>query len=664
MIPENQIPEHSENSSEKTPDNPTDIQPDTETKTDLPAAEKTSEISSRQEQPLEDSAVCDSEAGSSEVSLPKHQADMDTEKSVTIPEDKVLSEMDPEQAPAGADAEQKDEDSRSVEQLADEMEKIVNSDDAGAQHKTFSSLKDKATYKISEETAAKKQAHTEAGDTEENFSWKHPQHARIQALANIFKEKHDSFLKIQDEEQAKNLAERNEIIEKLKNLYTNTEPGTNLFKAIREIKAMWSSAGKIAKSEFKILNNNYFHHLNQFYALLDMNKEYLEQEYAHNLEKRQHIIERAKELENEPLVQKALNELQYLHKLWKEEAEPVAEEYREKTWEEFREISNRIHGRKAELSAEMESEQAANLETKNGIIAQIKAFATPPEGGTLSHSQWQTAIKKVEELRDAFLKTGSVPRKLSNQNWNEFKTVLREFNSKKNDFYKNLKDSQNTNLEKKKQLIQTAKDNMNSEDWDTAVPLFKKLQEEWKNIGHVPRTHANRAWEEFREACNTFFDNYRSKNNAENDNWKENYKNKKALLEQLKDISNEEGSVAGIEKIKAEWNAIGKVPKDKISINTEFNKVLRDKLKINKMSKFDLKDDNLSEAQATDKARKLKNQITDLESEIATLENNLGFFSNPSRENPLLKDTFAKIDDKKAQLDQLKKSLHNVIAGE
>jgi hypothetical protein len=43
--------------------------------------------------------------------------------------------------------------------------------------------------------------------------------------------------------------------------------------------------------------------------MLDMNKEYMEQEYAHNLEKRQHIIDRARVLEGEPAVQKALNEL-------------------------------------------------------------------------------------------------------------------------------------------------------------------------------------------------------------------------------------------------------------------------------------------------------------------------------------------------------------------
>ena len=108
-------------------------------------------------------------------------------------------------------------------------------------------------------------------------------------------------------EQKKNLEHRQTIIERLKNLYTNSEPGTNLFKSIREIKEDWSKAGQVAKSEFKILNNNYFHHLNQFYQMLDLNKEFLEQEYSHNLEKRQHIIELQNSL-NRAVIQK-LNEL-------------------------------------------------------------------------------------------------------------------------------------------------------------------------------------------------------------------------------------------------------------------------------------------------------------------------------------------------------------------
>lgn len=553
-------------------------------------------------------------------------------------------------------------DNLSLAEVLVAMETIVNKEDAGAHFRKFNQLKEQANHLIHDQTEDLKSEFVAAGNPVELFSNQHPSQAKLSGILHVYREKNDEYHKKQEENHHKNLEHRQSIIDSLKNLYTNTEAGTNLFKAIREIKEDWKNAGQVAKSEFKLLNNNYFHHLNQFYQMLDMNKEYMEQEFAHNLEKRQHIIDRAKELQSEPSVQKALNELQYLHKLWKEEAEPVAEEFREKTWDEFKEISNKIHDRKSELTEQIEKEQNDNLVRKNEIIEEIKKMATAVK--ETNHNYWQNSIKKVELLRTEFLKLGNVPRKVSNQNWNDFKEHLRNFNVKKNEFYKGLKNSQQTNLDEKLNLIQTAKDNMLSEDWEITVPLFKKLQEDWKKVGHVPRSMTNKVWDDFREACNTFFNNYREKNNATNDNWKENFKNKRSLLDELKAIGDEEGSVEKIEQIKSKWNAIGKVPREKITINTEFNKVLRDKLKLNKIHEYDLREEGLSENQVTDKARKIKNQIADLEAEIVKMENNLGFFSNPSRENPLLRETYEKIDDKKSQLESMKQSLHSILIGE
>jgi len=91
---------------------------------------------------------------------------------------------------------------------------------------------------------------------------------------------------------------------------------------------------------------------------------------------------------------------------------------------------------------------------------------------------------------------------------------------------------------------------------------------------------------------------------------------------------------------------------------------LREKLKINKINELELKEEGLSENQLTDKARKIKNQISDLEAEIVKLENNLSFFNKPSRENPLLRDTYNTIDEKKTHLETLKQNLHSIISGE
>ena len=542
-----------------------------------------------------------------------------------------------------------------LDELLTRLEGIINRPNAGAFSKEFNQLKKEILTQIQYETEDKKHSFVEKGGSEENFSWKHPYLAKVSGFSQIFKEKYEVYKKYEEREHQENKQQRIEIIERLKNIYTNSDSETNLFKEIRLIKEAWSNAGKVAKNEFKLLNNNYFYHLEQFYTLLNLNKEFLEQEYAHNLEKRRHIIARAKELENEPSIQKVLNELQYLHKLWKEEAEPVAEEFRDSTWEEFKEISNQLHSRKEELSKQIEETQRQNLKMK--IITQIQELVDAGDRG--GHTFWQNAILRVEEMRSEFLKLGSVPRKLSTKNWNEFKRVLKAFNTKKNDFYKNLKNSQVSNLEAKMKLIQIAKDNMNSEDWETSLPLFKKLQSDWKKIGHIPRSQTDKVWTEFQKACNTFFDNFRVKTNAISDNWKNNLRNKQVLIDELRTLG--EGAFQRILEIFKEWNAIGKVPKDKISINKEFMALLKEKLTLNGKILSDLKEDGSSEDKLIDKARRLKNQILDLENEVTTLENNLSFFNNPSRENVLLKDTYIKIDEKKSLIEILKQELRDML---
>ena len=335
----------------------------------------------------------------------------------------------------------------------------------------------------------------------------------------------------------------------------------------------------------------------------------------------------------------------------------MAEEFRDSTWEEFKEISNQLHSRKEELSKQIEETQRQNLELKMKIITQIQELVDAGDRG--GHTFWQNAILRVEEMRSEFLKLGSVPRKLSTKNWNEFKRVLKAFNTKKNDFYKSLKNSQVSNLEAKMKLIQIAKDNMNSEDWETSLPLFKKLQSDWKKIGHIPRSQTDKVWTEFQKACNTFFDNFRVKTNAISDNWKNNLRNKQVLIDELRTLG--EGAFQRILEIFKEWNAIGKVPKDKISINKEFMALLKEKLTLNGKILSDLKEDGSSEDKLIDKARRLKNQILDLENEVTTLENNLSFFNNPSRENVLLKDTYIKIDEKKSLIEILKQELRDML---
>lgn len=109
-------------------------------------------------------------------------------------------------APHEDDTEHMEEHEEVEISLADalkEMEKIINTPNAGENFKRFNQLKEKASHYIHDEVEDKKHEYTDAGNAPENFSYEHPSQAKYSALVNIFREKHDHFQKGQEEEQKK-----------------------------------------------------------------------------------------------------------------------------------------------------------------------------------------------------------------------------------------------------------------------------------------------------------------------------------------------------------------------------------------------------------------------------------------------------------------------------
>ena len=153
----------------------------------------------------------------------------------------------------------------------------------------------------------------------------------------------------------------------------------------------------------------------------------------------------------------------------------------------------------------------ANYKSKEILISKINEIANSE---FKTHSDWQKQIKAIEQLREHFFKLGSVPKKLRNKSWTDFKSGVRMFNKNKNKFYKFLKKDQSENLKKKKELVKIALQNKDSEDLETTAVLIKNIQSQWKSIGHIPRKESNKLWKEFRAACNYFFDRYHQQKNA------------------------------------------------------------------------------------------------------------------------------------------------------
>src|SRR5690606_1790212 len=132
-----------------------------------------------------------------------------------------------------------------------------------------------------------------------------------------------------------------------------------------------------------------------------------------------------------------------------------------------------------------------NLVAKLEIIQKILVITEKPAN---NHSGWQKLIKEIEALREEFFNAGRVTYKDNEKTWSAFKDAVRRFNRNKNSFYKNLKKAQHTNLDKKMELVKIAEANKDSDDFDQTTPLMKKIQADWKKIGHVPRKYSDKIW--------------------------------------------------------------------------------------------------------------------------------------------------------------------------
>lgn len=567
---------------------------------------------------------------------------------------------------------EKDYESFSLEKLIDELKYLHNHYPVQLIGENINSIRDIFLKKFDEHETERKQKFLNEGGDELSYQPDQFLKNKFNSAYHDYKTKLNSYYKEQEQNEQNNLNKRLQIIEELKELYTTPmESISSFFKKFRDIKERWHNAGKIPKSRAGDVFRTYFHHLDNTHEFIKLNKELEELDYAHNLEQRRAIISRAEELTTEPSVQKALNELQYLHKLWKEQAEPVAEEFRESTWQEFKAITQKIHERKSELFEKIKEEQQANLEKKQAIISQLETIASAENP---DHSFWQNNVKKIENLREAFFTTGRIPKETSSDTWSKFKSLLHEINNKKNTFYKDLKRIQQENLKKKNDLLEIAKANKDSEDWEVALNLYKKIQNEWKNIGHVPRKYSDKLWDEFRENCNYFFNRYKLRNNKVNEEWIENLKRKQSLLEEISSISatDKEDALAKINDYSIQWNSIGKVPRENMNINKEFNSAIKNLIK-----KFDIDKNIIDEIQLNIKVenykqskddkkldedlRKMRKQIQDLGHEIVQLENNLSYFSNANQDNPLLQNTLNNIESKKTKLDELKQTYSKLV---
>lgn len=559
------------------------------------------------------------------------------------------------------DLEAKDYHAMSMEQLANEFDWLLKHRKVQTIKSHVDEIKSEFNSKFSEILEEKKEEFLADGGDEIDFYYTSPIKKQFNSLYKEYRNSLNAYYKNLESNLKTNLEKRLQIIEEIKGLINVEENINTTYKHFKDLQEQWRNAGPIPRDKYNTAWNTYHHHVEIFYDFLHLNRDLRDMDFKHNLEQKLKIIERAEELAKDDNTNRSFRELQVLHKMWKEDLGPVDREHREAIWERFSNATKTIHDKRQAYYADIDKAQEANLEKKEQIISKIEEVAKDDSN---THQAWQKKIKTIEALRQEFFNAGKVPLKVNETTWSKFKAAVRTFNKKKNGFYKTLKKDQYTNLQKKLDLIKIAEDNKDSKDFETVTPLMKKIQADWKSIGHVPRKDSDKIWKQFKAACNHYFDQLHAERKAENQVEFEAFDKKSKLLDSLKDLKLSGKPEQDIETLKQkieEWKAIGNVPQSKRFIEGKFNKTidgLFGNLKMDKteveMIKFENKLENLSQPDDTrlldNEHNFIRKKIDEVKAEINQLENNLQFFTNIDETNPLVKDVLNNIENHKNNL--------------
>ena len=490
----------------------------------------------------------------------------------------------------------------------------------------------------------------------------------FKAEMTIIKEKRAKIFQQQEAEKQENLQKKLDIIEKIKAMATSPEQANKSYNDFKALQQEWKEIKAVPAEKANELWRNYQLYVEQFYDLLNLNREAREYDFKKNLEKKTRLCEEAEKLAGEEDVISAFHQLQELHQQFRETG-PVAKDKREEIWNRFKAASTVINKRHQQHFDELRAKEEDNLVRKTALCEKVEAIAKEENKGS---ADWDRHTKEIIEVQKEWKTIGFAPQKMNVKIFERFRAACDDFFGRKAEYFKERKALLYENVGKKKALVEKAQSLTDSTEWKSTSDKLIALQKEWKTIGPVPKKIGDKLWSEFLTACNHFFEARNTATNGVHNEERTNLEKKRGIIAQLKEIADKAEADAQdkVMELIDEYNAVGHVPfkeKDKVykefhdildRLNTELNiSVARRKLD---NFKSNLKNMAKQGEDAIDNERaRLFRRYEQLKGEINTYENNLGFLNASSKKgNSLIDEMNRKVqklkDDAKLLYDKIK----------
>ena len=529
-------------------------------------------------------------------------------------------------------------------------------------------------YKIHiTERDAKQKAYLEAGGEPDKYVMIPDEDEEIfKAQMSVIKERRAKLFLEQEAEKQENLQKKLDIIERIKAMVTSPDEANKSYQEFKDLQQKWKEIRTVPADRANELWRNYQLHVEQYYDLLNLNREAREYDFKKNLEIKRHICEAAEKLAEDQEVISAFHQLQELHQQYRETG-PVSKELREETWNRFKAASTVINKKHQQHFEDLRTKEEDNLKKKTALCEQLEEIVKAENNG---EGDWDKHTKEIIGLQAEWKKIGFAPQKMNVKIFERFRASCDEFFGNKAEHFKEIKQHFTENAEKKQNLIEQAESLQDSTDWKTTTDKYIELQKDWKTIGPVPKKLGDDLWTKFLSACNKFFEARNAANAGARNEEHSNLNKKKEIISQLKAFAEEVSDDAQekVQKLVEEYNNIGHVPyKEKDKLYKEYHEILDKLYKELHISiakkRIDNFRSNLKNAvkfgeDAIDNERgRLMRRYESLKQEIITYENNLGFLNASSKKgNNLVDEMNHRVQKLKDDMEFIKQKIKTIDA--
>ena len=477
------------------------------------------------------------------------------------------------------------------------------------------------------------------------------------------------FIGEQNRQRDENFEQKSKILQELKALAEQPGDINAAYPKFRELQNRWRAIGAVPPAKAKDLYDSYYHNVEVFYDFVKINNELRDMDFKKNLEAKEELCRKAEELaESENSVQ-SFRALQKLHEEWKELG-PVAKEMREQIWDRFKAATAVINKKYQAYFESAKEQQVANLKAKTELCEKAEAIANSELS---AGSNWAQLSQQIQDLQKQWRTIGFAVKKENERIWERFRAACDKFFTAKKQFHTDFKDTLAANLAKKEQLCEQAEAVMNSEDWKKTSDILIGLQKQWKEIGPVPKKKSDQVWARFRAACDTFFNNKDRNSGGKGASMTENLAAKKELIAAIEAYQlsgDQEADLQAMHDFQAKWREIGFIPyKEKDKVQAAYRDALKsifgDMVSEGRPRRASFQDRGRSAAprQLSERDRLIQ-KYTQLEQDIVTWENNLGFFEKSKGAEALISDFRSKIEEAKKDLTVLHEQIKSLAKAE